>query len=1308
MALSWWRRWFGRLVRPARRTLRPVPRRRGARLLLETLEDRLTPATHTWTGATISDPHWSNAGNWTGGAPQPGESNVVLIFGPGAQQKQTFDDVANLSVQQINLTDTGYILSGSTFLTLTGGIADTTANSGTSPLPNNEIQINMALAGQDTVQVAGVGRALVLSGTLTGTGGLTKVGPGALDLSSGTNEGSGVNSYAGPTQVNEGSLLLDKFQAVAGPLVVGDGVGGPNADQVFMRTANATASNIPVTVTPSGELIVGDGQSSPSAQAIGSLDMTGGEVLGTPGFSSLPASLLTLTAGGVTSHPSATTARIDANLSLGGSTRTFDVGDGGGQPDLLVTGVISDQGPVSSFSSGGTSADLGVTVTAPSSAQIGQTFEYDITVTNFGPGAAQGVTLSDPLPANTTFSSESQSGGPTFNCSTPPVGQGGTVTCTTGTLGPPNQSATFFVSVQVSSSATNGSTLSNTATVSSTTPDPNPKNNSFTATTTVQAQADLGVSETGPAATPTSIQNLTYTLTVTNIGPTEATNVTLSDAVPSGTTFQSETHPAGWTRTDTTPVGGTGTLTWTINPLLAGASGTFQVVVQAGGGSPVTNTVTISSPTPDPNPDNNTATITTGSQTNVSVTKTGPQTVTAGTPATYTISVTNSGPDAAENLTLSDTLPQGLSFASESQAPGHPIFTCSNTTSSFTCSANDLASGQSATFTLTVNVASSALQGSSISNTATVSTTNTNLSSNTSSTWKFGVVAVADLAVSKFAPQTIPAGSNLTYNIFVANNGPSDAQSVTLTDAVPANTTFVSVSGSGSFSCSGPISPGAPITCTATSVAANSQSFITVVVNVNSSTPNGTVITNTASVSTTTTDPTLNDNTGTATTTVAPSSSSGGTSGGGTVFQGGLTKVGAGLLMLTGNNTYVGPTTLAGSGLIVDGSQPGSPVVVNAGTLFGHGVLGPTSVAGGNISPLETPGGTPTRLTVMGDFTLGGGGTFVARITNAGTTVLHVTGTVSLAGFLDVGAGIPAGNGNAFTIIENAGPLPVQGTFLFRQPDGSVLPVPEGGLLPGAGVCVHVSYKGNNANNVVLQGVGDAYLFVRGVYHGLNITVDEVEVNRLVNILEAGHLSEAVRRKVATDIWNSLAHRQAEIALFYKSFGESTGDGQFTKLLNALTSTSGNEGAVLIKFLTSKPFLAAHRNRKQYVNLLLQVLTGKTPRRRDVRTGLQLLAQGKGGRIRWVTGLLSSKVVYQEALAEHFHEFLGKTAKQTVPDVNFFLPLLAAGAVTPLQLMLDVVTGSPASNPSVPFDYATQFRDFLRKNCLQISQLPTT
>src|SRR6185503_945367 len=51
----------------------------------------------------------------------------------------------------------------------------------------------------------------------------------------------------------------------------------------------------------------------------------------------------------------------------------------------------------------------------------------------------------------------------------------------------------------------------------------------------------------------------------------------------------------------------------------------------------------------------------------------------------------------------------------------------------------------------------------------------------------------ADIAVTKSdSPDPVTAGNNLTYTINFTNNGPSDAQSVTVTDAVPANATFVS------------------------------------------------------------------------------------------------------------------------------------------------------------------------------------------------------------------------------------------------------------------------------------------------------------------------------------------------------------------------------------------------------------------------------------------------------------------------------------------------------------------------------------
>src|SRR5262249_57073866 len=94
------------------------------------------------------------------------------------------------------------------------------------------------------------------------------------------------------------------------------------------------------------------------------------------------------------------------------------------------------------------------------------------------------------------------------------------------------------------SASTPDGTLTNTATAASTTTDPNPANNVATATTTVQAQADVGVAKTGPA-TAIAGTDLTYTITVTNSGPSDAQNVVLSDILPSGTTFVSASSGTG-------------------------------------------------------------------------------------------------------------------------------------------------------------------------------------------------------------------------------------------------------------------------------------------------------------------------------------------------------------------------------------------------------------------------------------------------------------------------------------------------------------------------------------------------------------------------------------------------------------------------------------------------------------------------------------------------------------------------------------------------------------------------------------------
>lgn len=142
--------------------------------------------------------------------------------------------------------------------------------------------------------------------------------------------------------------------------------------------------------------------------------------------------------------------------------------------------------------------------------------------------------------------------------------------------------------------------------------------------------------------------------------------------------------------------------------------------------------------------------------------------------------------------------------------------------------------------------------------------------------------SAADLSISKLtsaANQTVSAGSSSTFEIYLINNGPNDAQNVVVTDVVPANTTFgglVQTSGP-SFSCTLPVQGGTgSVSCNRSSLAAGESVTFNFAYQIDSGTPVGTAISNTVTVSSDTEDPNSNDNTATAVATVASTGGSGG------------------------------------------------------------------------------------------------------------------------------------------------------------------------------------------------------------------------------------------------------------------------------------------------------------------------------------------------------------------------------------------------------------------------------------------------
>ena len=107
-----------------------------------------------------------------------------------------------------------------------------------------------------------------------------------------------------------------------------------------------------------------------------------------------------------------------------------------------------------------------------------------------------------------------------------------------------------------------------------------------------------------------------------------------------------------------------------------------------------------------------------GASADLSLTKTAPSTVHTGATLTYTIVVTNVGPDGANTVKITDNMPTGTNFNSVTFAAGTCTAPSPGSTGPVVCTANTLAKEASATETLVVNV--TAATGSVINNTATV------------------------------------------------------------------------------------------------------------------------------------------------------------------------------------------------------------------------------------------------------------------------------------------------------------------------------------------------------------------------------------------------------------------------------------------------------------------------------------------------------------------------------------------------------------------------------------------------------------
>ena len=426
-----------------------------------------------------------------------------------------------------------------------------------------------------------------------------------------------------------------------------------------------------------------------------------------------------------------------------------------------------------------TGADLTVTksVDNPIPSE-GDTIVYTVHVTNGGPGNTTGVEVTDQLPTGVTWVSDDS--GDDYDA--------GTGLWSVGDLANAD-TATLHVTATVDT-GTAGSTITNTAQVTASDQnDPDQDNNTDTATIRVAA-ADLELTKTVDTTRPHEGDDVVYTVIVINRGPDDTTGVEVTDQLPTGVTWVSDDSSG-----DYDPGAGV----WTVGDL---ATGIFEVLnitasVDTGTvGDTIVNTATVTaSDQVDPNPDNHTGTATitvAGADVGIGKTVDDPH-PSVGDTVFYSVQVTNGGPDIATNITVTDQLPEGVTYVGDDSGG-----TYNPTTGSWDIPS--LAIGATTTLQIGVTI-DDGTAGTTITNTATITASDQDDPNPDNNTDTADVIVVgADLRVLKAVDDHTPSeGDSITYAIIVVNAGPDDATGIEITDQLPSGVTWVSDDSGGGY-----------------------------------------------------------------------------------------------------------------------------------------------------------------------------------------------------------------------------------------------------------------------------------------------------------------------------------------------------------------------------------------------------------------------------------------------------------------------------------------------------------------------------
>lgn len=486
-------------------------------------------------------------------------------------------------------------------------------------------------------------------------------------------------------------------------------------------------------------------------------------------------------------------------------------------------------------------ADLSVQKTANVEfASEGDTITYTLQAENQGPSTADSTVLKDTLPPDLEYVSDD------LGCSA--VAQ--IVECELGTLAD-GEARTVHIEAKVQSGAA-GSLQTNTAKISALQPDSEPANDESSVSTPITPFVDLAISKSvSPKVAGSLGQKVIFTLEVENKGENETSAATVTDVLPEGIAYVSDTGSCVFSAPSTVEC--------EAGALAKGAKKTIEIEAEVealAAGKANKNTASVAGPLFDPDLTNNeaSATLEVEPLSDLAITKTaGTASVKPGDEITYSIKAENKGPTIEASAQITDTLPGDLEYISSDP-------TCAGSVPPvIECALGSLADGESKTIQIVAKVLASS---GTIENTAEVGGANPDAElANNSSTATTPIEPVSDLAIIKSASAaSVNPGDPLTYTLEVENKGPSTSGPTTVTDDLPVGLSYLSDDGACEATKVG------EITCPLGSLASGATKTIHVVVVVAGSATGS--LGNTATVTGSNFDPELTNNESTATITV--------------------------------------------------------------------------------------------------------------------------------------------------------------------------------------------------------------------------------------------------------------------------------------------------------------------------------------------------------------------------------------------------------------------------------------------------------